>query len=319
MKKVLFIGIGFYDYDRIIKKSIEKMGFEVDYFCETPTGFWYTVAKRMKCTKTLKKYHQKHSLNIAESCGKAYDFIFVIKGDVLTKEALEIIKNKNRKAKTVLYLWDSIERVANFKNIKDSFDKIYSFDRVDTQNDKAIVFKPLFYRSEYNVKDNEIKPKFDLFFIGWSHSDRAVLLKKIATLLESQGLRVQFLIFVGKLSYYTSSAIRSVRDMTIRKPIQAKEVVQHSLKAKAVLDLAHPNQTGLTMRTIEVLFGLGRKLITTNKDIVNYEFYNENNILVIDRENLQIPKSFFEKEFVPCGLKQRQNLFIDNWVKDFFE
>ena len=29
-KSVLFIGIGFYDYDLIIQQAIEKLGFEVD-------------------------------------------------------------------------------------------------------------------------------------------------------------------------------------------------------------------------------------------------------------------------------------------------
>ena len=36
------------------------------------------------------------------------------------------------------------------------------------------------------------------------------------------------------------------------------------------------------------MIGLKKKLITTNKDIVNYDFYNSNNIMVVDRANFQI-------------------------------
>ena len=41
----------------------------------------------------------------------------------------------------------------------------------------------------------------------------------------------------------------------------------------AVLDIEHPKQVGLTMRTFEVLAS-GRKLITTNRSIINHEFYD---------------------------------------------
>ena len=315
-KRVLFIGIGFYDYDLIIQQAIEKLGFEVDYFCETPKTITYTISNHLKIRSISNR--SKHSILIATKCKENYDFIFVIKGDVITPESLEIIRQKNKTAKTILYLWDSIKRMSNYKKIESYFDTIYSFDRVDSLNDNKLKFKPLFYRSEYKRDENNHSFLFDLFFIGWAHSDRATLLQKIASILEEQKLKVKFFIFVGKMSYYISKSIRTVGSITIRKPISPKAVVKYSTHSKAILDLAHPLQTGLTMRTIEVLFGINRKLITTNKDIANYSFYNENNILIINRENLEIPKSFFEKDFIPYPKEIIDSFFIENWVKDFF-
>lgn len=317
-KRVLFIGIGFYDYDLIIQQAIEKLGFEVDYFCETPKTITYTISNYLKIRSISNRIKSKHSILIATKCKENYDFIFVIKGDVITPESLEIIRQKNKTAKTILYLWDSIKRMSNYKKIESYFDTIYSFDRVDSLNDNKLKFKPLFYRSEYKRDENNHSFLFDLFFIGWAHSDRATLLQKIASILEEQKLKVKFFIFVGKMSYYISKSIRTVDSMTIRKPISPKAVVKYSTNSRAVLDLAHPLQTGLTMRTIEVLFGINRKLITTNKDIANYSFYNENNILIINRENLEIPKSFFEKDFIPYPKEIIDSFFIENWVKDFF-
>lgn len=317
-KRVLFIGIGFYDYDLIIQQAIEKLGFEVDYFCETPKTITYTISNYLKIRSISNRIKSKHSILIATKCKENYDFIFVIKGDVITPESLEIIRQKNKTAKTILYLWDSIKRMSNYKKIESYFDTIYSFDRVDSLNDNKLKFKPLFYRSEYKRDENNHSFLFDLFFIGWAHSDRATLLQKIASILEEQKLKVKFFIFVGKMSYYISKSIRTVGSMTIRKPISPKAVVKYSTNSRAVLDLAHPLQTGLTMRTIEVLFGINRKLITTNKDIANYSFYNENNILIINRENLEIPKSFFEKDFIPYPKEIIDSFFIENWVKDFF-
>ena len=317
-KRVLFIGIGFYDYDLIIQQAIEKLGFEVDYFCETPKTITYTISNHLKIRSISNRIKSKHSILIATKCKENYDFIFVIKGGVITPKSLEIIRQKNKTAKTILYLWDSIKRMSNYKKIESYFDTIYSFDRVDALNDNKIKFKPLFYRSEYKRDESNHSFLFDLFFIGWAHSDRATLLQKIASILEEQKLKVKFFIFVGKMSYYISKSIRTVRSMTIQEPISPKEVVKYSTQSRAILDLAHPLQTGLTMRTIEVLFGINRKLITTNKDIANYSFYNENNILIINRENLEIPKSFFEKDFIPYPKEFIDSFFIENWVKDFF-
>ena len=57
------------------------------------------------------------------------------------------------------------------------------------------------------------------------------------------------------------------------------------------------NQVGLTIRTFEALH-LKKKLITSNKNIMKYEFYTPNNIYVIDEnsEN-KIPNEFFESDF----------------------
>ena len=47
---------------------------------------------------------------------------------------------------------------------------------------------------------------------------------------------------------------------------------------RCVVDVENPGQHGLTMRSIEII-GLKRKFITTNPDIVNYDFYNSNNMI----------------------------------------
>ena len=111
-KRVLFIGIGFYDYDLIIQQAIEKLGFEVDYFCETPKTITYTISNHLKIRSISNRIKSKHSILIATKCKENYDFIFVIKGDVITPESLEIIRQKNKTAKTILYLWDSIKRMS---------------------------------------------------------------------------------------------------------------------------------------------------------------------------------------------------------------
>ena len=74
-----------------------------------------------------------------------------------------------------------------------------------------------------------------------------------------------------------------------------QEIINIYAKAKVVLDINHPGQKGLTMRTFESL-GAGRKLITTNPEIRKYPFYNQDNICVIDRKNFVLNTNFFKTE-----------------------
>ena len=93
-----------------------------------------------------------------------------------------------------------------------------------------------------------------------------------------------------------------------------KELYQMS---KVILDINHPHQTGLTMRTFEAL-GAGKKLITTNKSIMQYSFYNQNNIHVINRQDPVISKDFFETPFLPIADEIKYEMSISGWLSELF-
>ena len=58
-----------------------------------------------------------------------------------------------------------------------------------------------------------------------------------------------------------------------------------------------------------------KKLITTNKDIKNYDFYNSNNIHVIDDvKNISIPLSFFETNYEEIPTELVEKYIVKNWV-----
>jgi len=89
-------------------------------------------------------------------------------------------------------------------------------------------------------------------------------------------------------------------------------------KSKIVIDIQHPNQTGLTMRTIEAI-GSYTKILTTNHDIINYDFYNPNNVLIIDRNNPQFDNDFFSKPIVPYEKDLYYKYSIEGWIDFLFD
>lgn len=72
------------------------------------------------------------------------------------------------------------------------------------------------------------------------------------------------------------------------------------------------------MRTIET-HGMRKKLITTNQNIKNYDFYDENNILIVDRKNPVIPYAFVESKYkmLPENIYDKYSLTY--WIKTIFE
>ena len=90
---------------------------------------------------------------------------------------------------------------------------------------------------------------------------------------------------------------------------------KYYLDSKIILDIAHPHQKGLSFRPYEAL-GLNKKLITTNQEIVNCDFYNPNNILLIkDLNDFRIPNSFLTSEYEKPAEWIKEKYFIKNWVK----
>lgn len=318
-KKVLFIGIGFYDYEESIIKEFQKLDYEVDYFCEVPpNNLIYRFYSRMKNKNKFQEINRLHVVEIANSCGAYYDLVFVIKCENMTIDTLEIIKSKNPKAKFVLYLWDSVERISNIESKFEYFDKVFSFDRLDCIANGNLIFNPLFFRDEYVNNSKVEKPEFDIYHLGWYHSDRLALIKKINAYCERNNLKSKMILFVGYFSYLIQSLfggeLKGSRKFLVFKSVSAMLNRQFIIESRATLDIAHPNQSGLTMRTIELL-GMRKKMITTNSDIVNYDFYHSNNILVIDRGNPVFDKEFFKVPYSQIPKEIISKYSITNWLK----
>ncbi|MDA9199462.1 hypothetical protein N9O59_05390, partial [Schleiferiaceae bacterium] len=101
------------------------------------------------------------------------------------------------------------------------------------------------------------------------------------------------------------------------KPLSVDEIVSYFKEASIVLDINHPEQRGLTMRTFEAL-GAGRKIITTNSEIKTYSFYDANNIFVIDRDCVVLDKAFFALDFNPIDEDTLFEMSITGWIKSLF-
>src|SRR5690606_2744456 len=133
---------------------------------------------------------------------------------------------------------------------------------------------------------------------------------KIAEQLKE--LNFPFNIIVRKEKFFHSEIFHIVEDY-----ISLKEVIKYIENSSVLLDIQKENQEGLSFRVFEAL-GYEKKLITTNKDIVNYDFYNPQNILVIDGVLPVIPKDFLDTKYVQVSEKIKDKYRREFWIKKVF-
>lgn len=321
MKKVLFIPIGFYDYDNKIEQEIQNLGYHVTRF--TPIGNYGPVQKLYNAfTKGeyLKKkclIRQKEALlNTTEK----YDYVFVIVGRQLDPVVLKEFREKQRDAKFVLYLWDDIERVEGYHENRECYDEIYSFDLRDVEKygeSHGVKHLPLFFTDAHEYHGEE--KKYVLNLSGLLHSERLEIWDKI---VKDNHLNVKecYLYLMGaKINHFVQAILPGGNQWMNLKYIHVNgmpfsKMAENSKASKVALDVQFGTQAGLTMRTLESL-GANTKLITTNEFVKKYDFYQYGNIHVIDRKNPVVPQEFFDTDYNKISEEIVNKYSLKNWVK----
>jgi len=77
------------------------------------------------------------------------------------------------------------------------------------------------------------------------------------------------------------------------------------------------NQYGLSFRVFEAM-ALEKKIITDNEKIKNYDFYNPNNILVLNKDFSNITKEFFETPYQALPEEIYKKYTLEKWVERVF-
>jgi len=322
-KKILFIAPAFFGYEEKIAEKMIELGAVVNFFDERSIKSSYERAL-LKINPQI--FHKKTMVYYNQVIDKVsnieYDFVFVIKCEMMPVEIIKRLKSKFSKASFCLYLYDSLDNIKGITKKLVYFDRVLSFDMEDTSRHSKMIFRPLFFIDDYkNTFNNQKEHKFDVSFIGTIHSDRYKVIKAIKDIADKNQYKYFFYCYLQSIFMYyfyklTKREFRGAKmeDFEFTKILSSKiaEVID---KTKVVLDVQHPKQTGLTMRTIEMI-GMHKKLITTNQSIIKYDFYNPDNIAVIDRNAVTIPEGFLEKPYSEIEDTIYNKYSLDSWIID---
>ncbi len=328
-KRILFLAPSFFGYEHLIVSELTKLGAIVRHFDERPFSSSISkVLNRLNLKIFIKKSIVDHFNFIAElAVAEPFDYLFVISPETMDSNFIRRLKLSNPNMKSILYMWDSIRNKSNAQKVLGSFDIVLTFDKTDLDFSPGIQFLPLFYPNEFLEKSQSInsacKNKYSACFIGSAHSDRAKVVKRISYEFEKRGLNTfVFLYCPGKLYFwlrkiFTNEYIGlSMKDLSFSS--LSKQQMQDVLdNSDIVIDIQHPDQTGLTMRTIEML-GYGKKLVTTNNAIVNYDFYDPRNIAVVDRVVPSLTDEFIASSYQPPHHSVVLDYSLGAWLAKIF-
>ncbi len=324
-KNIIFFSVQTFNLENEIIKKLKEFGARVDYFDERPSNSDFTKGiirlKRSIYQSRIDNYYKKI---LKQTKNKKYDFLLVNRGEVVPAFFLEEFKKIHNECFFIFYTWDSFANHSHPTSILKYFDKKFTFDSDDAFN-YEIGFRPLFFLDAYKeiTKYDSINNNYDLLFLGTVHSDRYNISNEISQWCTRNDLKMFCYYYVhGRLVYlYKKLFDKSFKKFDYKKlsfgSLSKKEICLLYKKSNVILDIHHPGQKGLTMRTIEAI-GAKKKLITTNSEIKKYSFYNPNNILIIDRKNIQIDKYFFEYDYEDINDNLYNSLSITGWLEELF-
>ena len=300
-KKMLFISPCFFDYYKDLISEFNNIGIDVTWFNDRPSENFVSKALIRINKKLSFIKNNRYFKSIRKTCqNNKFDYVLVIFGQFFCKRYIFELRKMQPTAKFIYYTWDSAENYSVIKEISDLFDQKFSFDPVDCEK-YGFTFLPLFY-CNHNYKEGENKYLASaIFTVKPGKLHRYSQIKKMfspGTIYEYLYLQSKIVYLFYKVRYKKEFSNYKMKDFKFKK-LGRNQTYNIFSQSKIIIDVQMENQIGLTMRTFEALH-CRKKLITSNSSIKKYDFYNEDDIVVIDEDNSTIPTTFFDKEFVHC-------------------
>ena len=237
------------------------------------------------------------------------DVILFIRPDKISRETH--LKIKKLTKRYITYIYDSCRRFPIDHLLNGIFDKIYSFDLVDTKKYQFTFISNYIYLDK---KDIELNHSNENIFIVISIDERFDFLNKLASYLSAQKIPFKFIAVGKKMPENINKNIIYSEEL-----IFPEELQDDFENSKIFLDLIRHDHNGLSFRIFEAL-AMQKKIITTNQSIKEYDFYNPNNILVLDENcEIHIDPNFLTTPYEPLSNEIYHKYTIKNWVDTVLE
>ena len=286
--------------------------------------------------KRNRKYESywQYKIESTPELSRQYDILFVINGCLFHPYLLNHLKTINPLIRSYLYVWDSSRYYQYFRFYK-SFDKVYTFDLKDSKKFK-VEFLP-FYWVQMSTPIIDEK-KYFMSIVGSNHDGRLALVSTIANQLkhigkcnnyfclfsERRDLRPEELASYEKWSRdgthpqelhdFNIILGKEMSEFITYQSIPIEDTIRIMAESEVVLDTDRETQSGTTPRVIWAL-ALGKKIVSTNKNLKMMPFYDSNRISIIDRFNPVLDRDFLLKPINDLVIPDYvQQLRIDRWV-----
>ena len=323
-EKLLLIAPVFFDYYKEIIKGCEALGYETDFICDAPSNS--NISKAMGrvnknfILNSTKKYYRSRVLPLLWKT--TYDKVLVVGGMTFsfTADMVEEMREIQKDALFVLYQWDSESNIPYVRNIHRYFDRVFTFDPVDSENSSVYIYMPQFYTDLYreiSVEENEIK--YDCSYIGTAHPKKYTEINEIAEAIKDVMPR-QFIYHYmpSYLKYfyhrYKEHEFRGVKYSEFeKKKLTNRQVAEITALSGCILDAPQKGQNGITLRVLDAL-AARKKVMTTNEYVTEYDFYRPENIYVFDG-GIDTGHPFFTEPYKELPKEIYDSYSLASWIE----
>lgn len=313
--KITIVAFDLWGFNKKIVEHLIANGHEVTFLDSSSIRYIYkNKSERVKnflskifLGRNIKKdYLNKQLIHLISNLPKQ-DAILIVNPKQFRSDILDLLRNKT--SQFIAYNYDSLARIPLPDNANKLFNKIYSFDIEDVKKNN---FLNLLTNFIYLDKDINANPRNKAFMILSKSYEREITLSKIADVLDQKEITNYDFIVANPATKKVNKHI-----FLTEKHIKLDVVIKKMKDAEILIDLVRPNQTGLSFRIFEAM-ALHKKVITNNATIKEYDFYNDNNILVITGDVKDIPDSFLNTPYQPIPEAIYYKYTLDNFVNTIF-
>lgn len=234
--------------------------------------------------------------------------IIIIIGSLIFEPFIKKLRNKFPKAH-IVYSYSNI--VKDLASINPSILKKYeitgvSWDKIDCKKYGLQYQRPGIDPTILNrVNTQEIC--YDVCFIG-ADKHRYKSIKEIEKIISNAGF-CSYIHITPDYSFFK----------TLHKDYQDKIPYSRYLEivasSRCIIDFVQKGQVGTTMRTMEAIFN-GKKLISNNQNLKDYDFYNPNNIFIVTKDNLNDIPDFLKSPFIPIDENILSRYTLKNCIRE---
>lgn len=313
--KITILAFDLWGFNKYISERLEDLGYEVSFIDTSKIKYIYknkwdrlsNFFSKNLLKKNRKKNYIINKTNELVNSLEKQDYCLIINPSFFKPELLNILRSKTNKF--IAYNYDSIDRMPLPDNYDTLFDKFFSFDLKDTEENNFLEHLTNFIYLQPNIHPN---PEYKASIIISQSKSREAILNKIANYFDHINIKnYQFIVYKPA----TKNLNKNIK--IIRHHIPLDQVNKLMLNSEILIDLLRPNQTGLSFRIFEAM-AMNKKIITNNKMIKKYDFYNPNNIFVIDENFTEISEGFLKKPYekIPDFIYNKYTL--NNWINTVF-
>jgi len=325
MNKKIILGLpAVYGLGTLIKSNLQMLGFDVIDLSFDYKGFKYknfnqrlvnffrkTILKDKSYKDKLRFTAQKHLLDekLALLTQNA-DYALIIRPDTYSPEVLDIIKNKSKHL--IGYQWDGMDRFPWIEKYISIFDKFFVFDPEDINfNGLDLSYLGNFYFTLPKLLAVKTTASTGAYFVGSFNRDRKDILEVLAPLLTEAGIPTRFYLYSKKMR---KTELHN-KHFTLTQNISSYEINIEQVKSSSVLiDITICTHKGLSLRFYEALC-YGKKIITNNDSVKQYEFYHPDNIFIYGKDDLDTLITFLNKPYRAIDPLVREKYSFDNWIR----